>query len=86
MQPTEIAQQLAGKDDRYLMIVAVSLLVLGGACIIRYLAKFLEKQADRSQSQTDKLIEVVATNTAVIERNTAALDSHTAFFKKEHHQ
>jgi hypothetical protein len=73
-QAGAIANQLAGKDDRYLLIVAVCLLLAGGSLVIRYLIKFLERLQLRQESQSDKLVEVVVTCKSSLDNNTRMLE------------
>jgi hypothetical protein len=67
---TEAAKHLEGKDDRYLAIVAVIILIIGGAAVIKYLVDHLkhmqgrqEVQAERNQEryekQTEQLMQLV---------------------------
>jgi len=65
---TDTAAHLAGKDDRYLAIIAVLMLIAGGALIIRYLANFLERLTAKQEVQTEKLSDVVSKNTSMFER------------------
>jgi hypothetical protein len=70
----EAATQLAGQNDRYLMIVAVLMLIAGGGIVIRYLVKYLERLQTRQESQSDKLVEVVVTCRSSLDNNTRVLE------------
>ncbi len=74
------ASAAAGKDDRYLMIYAVALLILGGASIIYKLSKFLEKLSDKQSGQTERLISVVEKNNGVVDSNTRILERVSLHF------
>jgi hypothetical protein len=51
---TEAAQHLEGKDDRYLMIVSVLLLIAGGAIVIKYLVGHLKHMQERQEVQSER--------------------------------
>ena len=80
MQPTQIneaAAHLAGKDDRYLMLVAVLMLIVGGALVIRYLVEHLGRLQTRWESQTEQLIQVAVMGQHTADSCRAAIDNNT---------
>lgn len=51
---TETAKHLDGKDDRYLAIVAVVILIAGGALVIKYLVDHLKHMQNRQEVQSER--------------------------------
>jgi hypothetical protein len=75
-------QHLYGKDDRYLMIVAVLLLIFGGAAVIKYLVKHLDRMQTRAESHTEQLIQVAVTGQSIADSCRASIDANTKVLER----
>jgi flagellar basal body-associated protein FliL len=79
---TQVAEALAGKSDRYLMIVAIVLLVAFLVWVVRYMLTWNEKQAAKVEGITAEYNKAVTQMTVSMDRNTEALDGCTEFMRR----
>lgn len=81
--PIEIAKQLEGKSDRFLLIVVVCFAVIFLVGMVVRMEFYLRDQMKVAREQTERLIEALTRATSMLERLERRLENDPS--PKRHH-
>lgn len=80
-----IVDHAAAKDDRWLFLAMLALMIVAATVIIRWMAAWNRSLFDECKKQTEELKVVVITNTQALTQNSASLQSFEATIRERVH-